>query len=486
MSNNNIIPKASTMPGKETDIESGSNGDPSLCNGDLDGITDLKQGLSDDEVREREEKYGANEIPVISIPLYKLFLRQFTGFLPLLIEIAAIISLSVKDFVEFGIIAVILVVNAILGFREEYHAKKSLDEVSNSIESEVSVRRNGSTKLLGTSALVPGDIVLLVGGTVVPADIKWRSGDKMKIDTSALTGEPVPRTYPSPEYGDVILSGATVVQGECYGQITATALDTEIGKAQADILKDKTVRVVSVFQRKIMTVIKILVSSCMALVLAVFLVQGLVYDGFDYNVRRTVLDALSILIAAIPVTLPLVLQVNLALGAAFMAKKYSAIVTSIPALQDIASMSMLCSDKTGTLTTAKMEIITSEIFTVGQFTKDDVLLYAYLCSNIDKMDDPIDKAIIKAFGTSTTATDRAQEYDQTEIIGFDPNVKRVVAFVTYNDKTITIAKGLPAKIIDTSAGGLDEHELQWQVDCLRDKRVMERIIERDQELSHAG
>ena len=179
----------------------------------------------------------------------------------------------------------------------------------------------------------------------MPADIKWVKGDIVQVDTAAMTGEPIPRKYPSSEYGDIILSGTTIVAGECYGQVGETGENTEIGKAQADILKDKTVMIVSVFQKKIMTVVQGLVSASLLVVVAVLLVEGFAYGGFEEDVKVTILDALSILIASIPIALPLVLQVNLALGASYLAKNYHAIVTSIPALQDIASMSMLCSDK---------------------------------------------------------------------------------------------------------------------------------------------
>lgn len=214
------------------------------------------------------------------------------------------------------------------------------------LESEIAVRREGDTMVLNTKELVPGDVVLLVGGTIVPADVQWLKGDVVQVDTAALTGEPIPRKYPG-ENGDIIMSGTTIVGGECYGRVLYTGANTEIGKAQESVLADKTVRVVSVFQQKIMTVVQILVSISLVLVLAVLLVQGLLYDGFETDPKESILAALSILIASIPIALPLVLQVNLALGASFLAKEYNAIVTSIPALQDIASMSMLCSDKTG-------------------------------------------------------------------------------------------------------------------------------------------
>ena len=127
--------------------------------------TDLNQGLSDAQVEKLREQYGKNDIPVPETPVYVLFLRQFTGFLPLLIELAAVVSLAVQDYVDFGIILGILLVNAVLGFREEYHAKKSLEAVSQKLDSEVTVRRNGETSAISVTEIVPGDIILLVGGT---------------------------------------------------------------------------------------------------------------------------------------------------------------------------------------------------------------------------------------------------------------------------------------------------------------------------------
>ena len=156
-------------------------------------LTDVDIGLNDKEVETAREIHGRNEIPVVETPLYMLFLRQFVGFLPMLIELAALVSLAVGDYTDFAIIAAMLIINAMLGFREEYHAKKSLDELSNAIDSEVATRRNGETINVNTKELVPGDIVLLVGGTIIPADMKWIKGDTMSIDTAAMTGEPIPR-----------------------------------------------------------------------------------------------------------------------------------------------------------------------------------------------------------------------------------------------------------------------------------------------------
>lgn len=442
-------------------------------------------GLSDSQVAASFEIFGRNEIVIPETPLWKLFARQFIGFLPFIIELAALVSLGTQDWPDFGIIVAMLFVNATLGFREEYHAKKSLDELSDQLDSEIATRRNGETVVLNVKELVPGDVVLLVGGTIVPAEIQWVKGDVVSVDTAALTGEPLPRKYPG-DHGDTILSGTTVNGGECYGRVLYTGDNTEIGRAQADVMKDKTVRIVSVFQTKIMTVVQCLVGFSFLLVIAVFLVEGLTYDEFKATdgVHNTILDALAILIASIPIALPLVIQVNLALGASYLAKNYHAIVTSTPALQDIASLSMLCSDKTGTLTTAKMSIIEDQTYAGDGFTKDDVIKYAYLCSNADKKDDPIDRAIVSAMATSSASS---EGFRQLEMIGFNPSVKRTCAFVeTPSGETITIAKGLPAKIMDTEAGAIDDHELQWKVDAINNKPFIENIETEDKNLSKAG
>lgn len=443
---------------------------------------DPLSGLTDEQVTQSLETFGRNEIIIPETPLWKLFVKQFMGFLPFIIELAAIISIAVQDYTDFAIICAMLIINACLGFHEEYKAKKSLDELSNQLESEVAVRRNGETLQLNVKELVPGDVILLVGGTIVPSDTEWIKGDTVSVDTAPLTGEPIPRKYPG-EHGSVILAGTTVVAGECYGRVLHTGENTEIGKAQKEVMSDKTVTVVSVFQQKIMKVVQILVLASFLLVIAVLLVMGLAYNGFTDDPSQTILDALVIMIASIPIALPLVLQVNMALGASHLAKEYHAIVTSLPALQDIASMSMLCSDKTGTLTTANMSIIPASIFAAEGFTNDEVILYAFLCSNADKKDDPIDRAIVNAFNDGSVTADGME---QTEIIGFNPAVKRVVAFVKKGDKTITIAKGLPDKILDTEAGAPDDHELQWKVDKFQDKEFIKHVHETDTGLSTNG
>jgi H+-transporting ATPase len=176
-------------------------------------VTDSYVGLTSSQVEASIELHGKNKIPTHIVPTYILFLKQCFGLIPFLIELAAIISIALENYTYFAIIVAMLFVNGLLGFREEYHAKKSLQELSNSIESEVAVIRDGKSRVLPVSEIAHGDIAMLVGGTVIPADSKWIRGDGMSLDTAALTGEPIPRKYLG-EHGDVMLAGTTVQGGE--------------------------------------------------------------------------------------------------------------------------------------------------------------------------------------------------------------------------------------------------------------------------------
>merc|ERR1719376_76533 len=455
--------------------------------GETGWVTDPAIGLTNAQVEKSLARWGPNEIPRPIVKTWVLFARQFIGFMPILMEVAAVISIATLDYTDFGIILALLLINAVIGFREEYHAKKALDELTKKVESEVTVLRNGTSFSILVTELVKGDMVMLVGGTSVPADILWRRGDIMSIDTAALTGEPIPRKYPG-EHGDVILSGATCVSGECYGQCVAIGTATEMGQAQADVIKDKSIVTVSVFQKKILKVVRIAIVVSVAFVLGVLFVLGFAYDKFATDWQAAVMGALSIMIAAIPIALPLVMQINMAIGAAHLAKEHNAIVTSLPALQDIASMSVLCSDKTGTLTTAQMSIYVDSSFNVGRFSKTDVLLYAYLASNPDKKDDPIDKAIITAFFGNDEACEKYEKgsYEQVGILGFTPLIKRVVAFVKINGEIVTIAKGLVGKVLNTRHGNLDDAEIQWVCENYDDPTWRQRIEERDRDLGKTG
>ncbi|CAJ1341585.1 unnamed protein product, partial [Effrenium voratum] len=291
-----------------------------------------------------------------------MILSQFVGTMPVMLEVSCLISAAAGDWPDFFVILAMVLVNAALGFREEMKAKNALAELTNQMESSIPCLRDGKSESLPVSKLVPGDVIHLRGGALTPADVEWLEGDVLSIDTAALTGEPLPRKYPSEEYGKSILSGTTVKSGEAYCIVRLTGINTEIGQGQADIMADRASASVSVFEQKVMVVVNIIISLAVLDAICIVLVQGLVRGGFDVDFKGTLLTALSILIAAVPIALPLVLQVTMAIGAYRMATDHHAIVTRMSALQDIASMDVLCSDKTGTLTTAKMSINLEKIW----------------------------------------------------------------------------------------------------------------------------
>ncbi|CAK9101015.1 Probable plasma membrane ATPase (PAT2) (Proton pump) [Durusdinium trenchii] len=470
-----------------------------------------RDGLTSAEAAKRIEEYGPNEIPVIETPIWKMILSQFVGTMPVMLEVSCVISAAAGDWPDFFVILAMVLVNAALGFREEMKAKNALAELTNQMESSIPCLRDGQTQSLPVSKLVPGDVIHLRGGALTPADVEWLEGDVLTIDTAALTGEPLPRKYPSEEYGKLILSGTTVKSGEAYCVVRLTGTNTEIGQGQADIMADRQTAAVSVFEQRVMVVVNIIISLAVLDAICIVLVQGLVRNGFDEDFKGTLLTALSILIAAVPIALPLVLQVTMAIGAYRMATDHHAIVTRMSALQDIASMDVLCSDKTGTLTTAKMSINLEKIWTAKKegFNAVDPYLYrapnqelaqqqmllvmGILASNPDKKDDAIDGALLRAWDKMKQEQGDApgkmkEGYEQLDLTGFNPEVKRTVATVKrlYDDRKLIVAKGLCSKVMDTSSGGQDSGKLQWTCEECKEEGFLEMVQKTDQELSSAG
>ena len=158
-------------------------------------------GLTTEQAEEMYKKWGFNELPEISVSLWWLLFLQFTGTMPYMLEIACIVALAVGDYPDFAIILAMLLANGFLGFHEQLKAAESLSELTNKMEQKIACLRDGKAEHMLTRLLVPGDVVLLLGGVQVPADIEWLEGYVLAVDTAALTGEPLPRKYPSDDHG---------------------------------------------------------------------------------------------------------------------------------------------------------------------------------------------------------------------------------------------------------------------------------------------
>lgn len=443
-------------------------------------------GLTSQVVAARLQQYGRNEIPEKDDPWYFMLIRQFIGMMPIMLEIAAALSAVTEDWSMFAIIMLMLVVNALIGFREEHKAKQSLDALKSQMTATVPVKRDGNMVVTPVAELVPGDIIFLRGGNVVPADCEWLEGDPMLVDTAALTGEPVPRKVPRPDRegevagtGRALLSGCIIKQGEGHCEVKETGLRTEIGQA-AGLVQEASGHSMGVFEVKIMQVVRsvILISLVDA---GVVLYINTLHRHVAFT--KALLGVLALVIGAVPIALPLVMQVTMVIGAAKMANR-SAIVTHLTALQEIASMKVLCSDKTGTLTTADMRVLPSKMWTRKGYSRDDALLWAGAASNQANKEDPIDKAVLESCNEHF-GQERAQmllnEYRKVKFVGFNPIVKRTVAYCVHPQHgQVKISKGLVDKVLITGDDGGD----CWE--CVGAAGLKEELREVDQRFSMQG
>jgi len=396
------------------------------------------EGLSEAEARRRLGRYGYNElIEKKANPLLK-FLTYFWGPIPWMIEAAAILSAVVQHWDDFCIIMVLLVVNAGIGFWEEFQAGNAIAALKEKLALRAKVRRDGAWKPIAARQLVPGDLVRLRIGDVVPADGKLLAGDPIDVDQSALTGEslPVPRRA-----GETVYSGSIVKQGEIEAVVEATGANTYFGKT-AGLMQ--SVRSTSHFQRAVLKIGDFLIAVAVTLVALILIVALFRGDPM----MQTLQFALVLTIAAVPVALPTVLSVTMAVGARVLARA-RAIVSHLAAIEELAGMDVLCSDKTGTLTQNKLTL--GEPFVAEGVIPQQAILAAALASR-EEDQDPIDLAVI---GGLEGRRDR-DAYRVLHFQPFDPVNKRTEATVASPDgRQFKVTKGAP-QVILSLAGNADD------------------------------
>jgi H+-transporting ATPase len=343
---------------------------------------DPKSGLSDAEAKTRLEKYGPNALAEKKVSAFQMFGKFFWGPMPWMIEAAAIMSIFVRDLVDFIIIMVMLLFNAVLGFWHERHAASALDALKGALAQEAHALRGGKWLTVLANTLVPGDIVRLRLGNVVPADVKLLEGQYLDADQSALTGESLPV---SKTPGDLAYSGSIVKKGEMTGTVIGTGANTFFGRT-ASLVQSAGSK--SHFVQANNAIGDFLI--ILAVALAVVMVAFQLYRNEDF--LRIAEYALLLLVAAIPVAMPAVLSMTMAIGAKALAVE-KAIVSRLDSIEELAGISILFSDKTGTLTQNKLTL--GEPVVWGGAKADEVILAASLSSKKED-NDPIDMAVIKA------------------------------------------------------------------------------------------
>jgi H+-transporting ATPase len=392
-------------------------------------------GLTQAEAEKRLTKYGPNEIEEKKDnPLLKL-LTYFWGPIPWMIEAAVILSGVLRHWPDFFIILLLLVANATVGFWEEHQAGKAIDALKAQLAIKCRVRRDGDWVTPPARELVPGDVIRMRMGDIVPADARLLAGDPVQVDQSALTGESLPVTAGP---GDAVYSGSVIKQGEIGALVYATGAGTYFGKTAELVAGAQTV---SHFQRAVLRIGTYLIILAVVLV-AVITVVSVVRGN---PVLDTLQFALVLTVAAIPVAMPTVLSVTMAVGARLLAKK-KAIVSRLVAIEELAGVDVLCSDKTGTLTQNKLTL--GEPFAVGDVTAAQLILSAALASRADD-DDAIDLAVLGALDAGRALAG----YRVTHFQPFDAVSKCTKAAVTAADgSTFQVAKGAPQVITALAAG----------------------------------
>ena len=346
-------------------------------------MNDLElKGLSSIEAQERLKEYGLNELKAKEDSWVLRLFRRFWGPIPWMIETAAALSYYSHRYEDLTIILILLFVNAFVDFYQESKALNAIAVLKEKLAHFSLVFRDGEWKSIEAKFVVPDDIVKLKIGDIVPADIELLAGDDfLTVDQSTLTGESLPVTKKS---GDVVYANAVIKQGEMPARVTETGANTYFGKTVGLVAKAAHEQK-SHFQKMVMNVGNFLIAITAVMIIVILSVGY--YRG--ESMSELLIFSLVLTISAIPVAMPAVLTVTMAVGARVLAKK-EAIVSRLAAIEELAGMDILCSDKTGTLTKNIMTL--SEPFTINGFGANDLYYYAALASkkeNADPIEVPI-------------------------------------------------------------------------------------------------
>jgi H+-transporting ATPase len=392
-------------------------------------------GLSSPEVGERRAREGFNEIPERKVSLWRRLASYLWGPIPWMIEVAAVLAAVLQNWDDFAIILALLLVNAAVGFWEEYQSGNAVAALKAHLAPQARVLRDGVWAAVPARELVPGDTIRVRLGDIVPADVLLLADASLELDQSALTGESLPVTRGA---GESAMSGSIVRRGEGTATVTAIGPKTFLGRTAQLVAKAQPV---SHLQLAILRIGDTLIALALGLAVvieAVSLVRGV-------NLLTSVQFALVLAVAAIPVAMPTVLSVTMAVGARTLAGQ-KAIVTRLESMEELAGIDVLCSDKTGTLT--------QNLLTMGDpvafegATAREVFEAAVLASRGEDHD-PIDDAILTKPGAATFA----RQFRVTRFVPFDPVLKRTEAVLTGPDGTsLRVTKGAPQAILEVTGG----------------------------------
>jgi H+-transporting ATPase len=402
---------------------------PRLAEAAASANDDLPNGLTSDEARRRLGKFGPNAMPDTAPHPFRMALEKFWAPVPWMLEAAIVLQIALGDYPEASIIAVLLVFNAALGLFQESRAQATLAALKSRLALNASVRRDGAWKTIPAAELAPGDVVKLSLGGVVAADVQLTEGEIL-LDQSMLTGESVPIEAGA---GVQTYAGALVRRGEAVAEVTATGARTKFGRT-AELVR--TAHVVSSQQKAVLRVVRNLAAFN-----GVVIVLLVVYASFLRMPPAEIIPlVLTAVLASIPVALPATFTLASALGARALAK-LGVLPTRLTAVDEAASMNVLCADKTGTLTQNALTVTT--VRPMSGFDDAHILALAALASS-DGGQDPVDGAIrFAALGKAVSDAPKLMKF-----VPFDPATKISEATVANpGGGTQRVVKGAYAVVI---------------------------------------
>ncbi|MGO8806988.1 MAG: plasma-membrane proton-efflux P-type ATPase [Candidatus Bathyarchaeia archaeon] len=381
------------------------------------------KGLNSSEAQEKQKVYGRNEVEEKQASRLMAFARKFWGLAAWMLEVAIVLSFVLGKYLDVYIIAALLLVNAVLGFIQEQQATRAVKALKQKLHLQTRVLRDGVWQTIDVAEIVPSDVIRVRSGDYVPADFRIIDCEAT-VDQSAITGESLPIEK---KMGDLVYSGSLIKKGETTGVITATGTHTVYGK---------TTQLVQLAKPKLHMegVISNLMKWLLVMVVSLLIVAAAVSWARGLNLLDLLSLALVLLVAAIPVALPTMFTITMALGSYELARN-GVLVTRLSASEDAALMDVLCVDKTGTITENKLTV--TDVAEIGNYSKDDALIFGALASQVANQD-PIDLAF---FVSVEQRKIMLEDYRQKKFTPFDPSTRRTEAIVEKQGQTFKVTKG---------------------------------------------
>ncbi len=387
----------------------------------IDFKPDINNGLSSDEVEKLRKKYGYNEIPEKKESPFLSLGKKFWGTTAWMLEVTAALTFVLQKYIDFYIIAALLIVNAVISFFQEERASKAVSILKQSLQVKCRVLRSAKWIVEDARALVPGDVIRIRSGDLVPADSILVDG-YLDVDQSVLTGESISVERKN---GEKVFSGSIIKKGESTAMVIATGASTYFGKT-AELVQTASPKLH--INEVVSEVLKWLLAIAITLVivsLIIWIIRGL-------NVIAILPLLLVLLIAAIPVALPAMFTVSMALGSMDLVKK-GIVVTRLSSIEDAASMDILCTDKTGTITQNRLTV--ASVIPLDGYSEDQIILYGAMASS-DANNDAIDSAFLQEYRKR-----KLPEFSVEKFVPFDPSTRRTESDSVLDGRRLHIMKG---------------------------------------------